>query len=45
MGDVQALKVSVKRKSKKPSGFEVELREDGHYYGKQEEGYLVLELL
>jgi hypothetical protein len=32
--DVEAMKVAVQRKSKKPSGFEVELRKDGHYYGK-----------
>ena len=44
MGDVQAMKVAVKQKSKKPSGFEVELKEDGHYYGKSEEGCLELEL-
>jgi hypothetical protein len=44
MGDVQAMKIAVKRKSKKPSGYEVELKEDGHYYGKSEEGYLEAEL-
>jgi hypothetical protein len=26
------LSINVKRKSKKKSGFEVELRDDGHYY-------------
>ena len=35
----QEMRVHVKRNSKKKSGYEVEKRDDGFYYGKQRNGY------